>query len=281
MDYLKINFEEVRNGAMKSTFESLERGFKKFDIDFYLIGAFARDMWLNHLNYLPDRRTTLDIDFCIYINDQDQFRLLKNYLVEVEKFTQDDEPYRLHSKEKDIVDLIPFGGIEKNNMVYLDANPPMELSVFGNDQVLFHAQSLQLDNVEFKICTLPGLCILKLIGGTERPERRAKDLGDFYYILENYFDIAADTIYESNFDDLIDEDFEPSIAAARMLGRQLMEIMANQRALKNKVLRILKTLTGGFSNEEIDQMYLLEKKDTQIFRFKLINSIIVEINQSQ
>lgn len=277
MDYLKINFEEIRNGAMRGTFDSLERGFKKFDIDFYLIGAFARDMWLNHLNYLPDRRTTLDIDFCIYIHDQNQFRLLKSYLVEVENFTQDEEPYRMHSKTNDIVDLIPFGGIEKNNVVYLEGNPPMELSVFGNDQVLSHAQSIQLDNVEFKICTLPGLCILKLIAGTEKPERRAKDLGDFYYILENYFDIAADTIYEPSFDDLIDEDFEPPIAAARMLGRQINAIVANQPELRNKVLQILMVLTGGFSIMEIDQMHLSETKDAQIFRFKLIGSIITEI----
>lgn len=79
MDYLRINFEEMRSGEMKSTFEGLERAFKRFNIDYYLIGAFARDMWLNHLKYLPERRATLDIDFSIYINNHAQFEVLKTY----------------------------------------------------------------------------------------------------------------------------------------------------------------------------------------------------------
>jgi predicted nucleotidyltransferase len=73
MDYLKVNFDTMRNGAMKSTFDSLERAFTKFQIDYYLIGAFARDMWLSHLDYLPARRATLDIDFSIYIDDNSKY----------------------------------------------------------------------------------------------------------------------------------------------------------------------------------------------------------------
>jgi predicted nucleotidyltransferase len=277
MDYLKINFEEVRNGAMKGTFESLERAFKKFKIDFYLIGAFARDMWLNHLDDLPIRRATLDIDFSIYINDHSQFDLLKSYLVTTENFTEDNEPYRLYSKDKFIVDLIPFGGIEKNDTVYLNGHPPMELSVFGNEQVMSHASVLRQDEGEFKICTLPGLCILKLIAGFERPERREKDLGDFFYILENYFEIAADTLFEGNFDDLIDEDFEPKIASAKMLGRQFMPILTGAIKVKSKIIQILTSLKEGFSDGEIEQMYNLDKRDIKIIRFMLIKSITDEI----
>ena len=80
MDYLKINFEVLRNGEMKSTFDALERAFKKFNIDYYLIGAYARDMWLNHLDYLPERRATVDVDFSVYINYHEQFEELKEYL---------------------------------------------------------------------------------------------------------------------------------------------------------------------------------------------------------
>jgi predicted nucleotidyltransferase len=277
MDYLKINFEEMRFGAMRSSFESLERGFRQFDIDYYLIGAFARDLWMNHIETLPVRRTTLDVDFSIYISSHDTFIALKDYLKESEGFQADKEPYRLHAPDETIIDLIPFGGIERDHMVYLEGSPPMDLSVFGNMQVLAHAANIQLNGVDFKICTLPGLCILKLIASHEKPERLAKDLGDFYYILENYFEIAGDTIYESEYEDLIDEDFVPLIAAAKMLGRQLLPILNDSAVLKNTFAAILDKLKQGFLDPEIDQMYLHEPADQQIKRIKLVSILQQEI----
>ncbi|WP_291123589.1 nucleotidyl transferase AbiEii/AbiGii toxin family protein [Flavobacterium sp. UBA6046] len=276
MDYLKINFEEMRNGAMKTTFESLERAFKKFNIDYYLIGAFARDMWLNHLDYLPERRATLDIDFSIYINDHAQFDELKKYLVNEEGFIKDEEPYRLYASNQNIVDLIPFGGIEKDNIVYLNSNPPMELSVFGNVQVLSHASVIESADAEFKICTLPGLCVLKLIAGYEKPERRAKDFGDFYYILEHYFDIKNDEAFD-DFSDLIDEEFNPLIAGAKMLGRQMFPILNDSSELRNKILDVLESLQEKFSAIEIDQMFKHDPKNDKIKKFKMVAVLQIEI----
>jgi predicted nucleotidyltransferase len=280
MDYLRINFEKMRFGAMKQTIDCLERAFQKFKIDFCLIGAFARDIWMDHLNHLPFRRTTLDIDFSIYIREANQFNELKNYLEEHEGFKKTEEPYRLLSPDETIVDLIPFGGIEKNNMVYLEGQPPMYISVFGNTQVLAHSRTVSIANTDFKICTLPGLCVLKLISGHEKDDRYEKDLGDFYYMLENYFDIAADTLYEGCYEDLIDEDYEPYLSAAKMLGRQMSPILNESALLKNSILNILDKLKQGFNDIEIDQMYKLEKEDKKILRFKLIQCLMQEINIS-
>jgi predicted nucleotidyltransferase len=280
MDYLKINFEAMRFGPMRPTFDALERTFRKFNIDFYLIGAFARDLWLNHLEVLPERRTTLDVDFCVYIKSQQDFHALKLYLSQEEKFIADDEPYRMHAPDQTIIDLIPFGGIEQGHSVYLDGNPPMELSVFGNLQVLEHAEEIYLNDQTFKVCTLPGLCILKLIASHEKPERLEKDLGDFYYILDNYFEIAADTLYNGNHDDLIDNDFDPHVAAAKVLGRQLLPILKESSALATLFKRILNKLLGRFNAGEIDEMYVYEPNDLQIKRMKLISSLLGEIDGS-
>lgn len=261
----------MRYGAMKETFESLERAFKKFNIDFYLIGAFARDMWMDHLDDLPERRTTRDVDFSIHINKLEDFNTLKNYLQDEEGFSKDDEPYRLYAKDGMTVDLIPFGGIEENNMVYLDGASPMSLSVFGNMEVLSHAKSIQMETAEFKICTLPGLCILKLVSGHEKADRLNKDLGDFYYILENYFEIAGDLIYDGEFDDLIDEEFVPEIASAKMLGRQMKPILLESQELRDRIFAILDKLKQNFSEDEIDEMYKAEPKEQMIKRMKLLS----------
>ena len=43
MSFLKKNFELLKNEGLKETFEVLELAFKKYGIDYYLIGARARD----------------------------------------------------------------------------------------------------------------------------------------------------------------------------------------------------------------------------------------------
>ncbi|WP_113663999.1 nucleotidyl transferase AbiEii/AbiGii toxin family protein [Pedobacter nanyangensis] len=277
MDYLKINFEEMRNGVMASTFDSLERAFDKFNIDFYLIGAFARDMWMNHLEELPSRRATRDIDFSLYIRDIEDFQKLKDYLEVNEGFVKGDEPYRLFSPDQTIVDLLPFGGIEDDGVVYLDGKKPIDISVFGNMQVLNNAAIISTENREFKICTLPGLCIMKLISASEKSDRLNKDMGDFYYILENYFEIAGEKIFESPYEDLIDDNFVPKIASAKMLGREIKVILSESDELRDKVLILLARQKGGFSDEEITNMYIQEKNDNQIIRMKLITQLLLEL----
>lgn len=277
MDNLKINFEALRNGEMKGTFDALERAFKKHDVDYYLIGAYARDMWLNHLVYLPERRATVDVDFSIYISHHEQFDDLKAHLVLSEGFLKDEEPYRLYSHDQHIVDLIPFGGIEKNKVVYLNGNPPTELSVFGNAEVLNHASIIEQDEKNFKICNLPGLCILKLLSGNDNPDRFPKDMGDFYYILENYFEIAGDKFFDADYDDLIDDEFIPVLSAAKMLGRQMRPIVNESYQLKDRIKAIFNKIRDGFSNSEIDEMYAHNQKDTKVLRYKLVSILDSEV----
>lgn len=72
MNSLQLNFETLRQGPFKPVFEALEAGFREFGIDYYIIGAFARDLWLEDNKYLPDRRATLDLDLAIYIAEWKQ-----------------------------------------------------------------------------------------------------------------------------------------------------------------------------------------------------------------
>jgi len=44
---LKIQFDKIRQeGDYQELLEALERGFSKFGIDYYLVGATARDVWM-------------------------------------------------------------------------------------------------------------------------------------------------------------------------------------------------------------------------------------------
>lgn len=194
------NFERIKI-VYSNIFEALERALKKFDIDFYLIGAQSRDVWISHLDL--DFRTTRDIDFSVYIQDYKTWNDLTEYLIHQEGFTREEkEPYRFYLDQ--MVDLIPFGGIEENGEVVLP-NPDTELSVYGCKEVTEEAFVMES---EFKVITLPGLCILKLIAWNEKPDQRAKDWNDFLFILIHYHEIAGEQLFEGSHDDLFDDNFE-------------------------------------------------------------------------
>lgn len=55
---LKIPFSKIRDeGQFKEIFQTLERGFFKFGIDFYLVGATARDVWMKGvMTFRPEGR---------------------------------------------------------------------------------------------------------------------------------------------------------------------------------------------------------------------------------
>lgn len=270
----KTNFDEVRE-VYKGIFDALERALIKFEIDYYLIGAQSRDVWTNHLNL--DKRTTRDIDYCVYVNDLETWNNLTEYLINEEGFKRDEkEPYRFYYNR--IVDLIPFGGIEENGEVIL-TNPTTELSVFGCKEVTEEAVLIE---GAFKVVTLEGLCVMKLIAYNEKPGSRAKDMDDFYFIVKNYHEIVGEKLFDGNYDDLLEGDFEMRIASARMLGRHMNPILIKNEALKEKIINILQHQLRGFNENEINQMYQVrDNSDELVLKFKLVLETIKGIKDTE
>ena len=67
MSFYKINYEQLRQSPeISEMLGALERGFNKFGIDFYLVGAVARDVWMNGIYNIKTGRTTKDIDFAVH-----------------------------------------------------------------------------------------------------------------------------------------------------------------------------------------------------------------------
>ena len=270
MSYWQTNFDEVKE-AYSPVFEVLEKAFSEFGIDYYLIGAQARDVWTHHLNL--NARVTRDIDYSVYIGNYEEWNALNEYLL-AEGFSRDgNQPYRFYYKGFTI-DLLPFGGIEENGEVILK-NPTTELSVYGCKEVIEDAIII---HDKYKVITLPGLCIMKLLAFNERPDR-TKDMDDFLLILFNYHKIAGEQLFEDHHDDLIENDFELPVASARLLGRHMQSILNKNENLKNRIVAILKERLGKFSDEDIKQMYnVRDEDDKQVEQMKLISEAIRGIN---
>ncbi|OYD41772.1 hypothetical protein ACF3OC_17685 [Sphingobacterium cellulitidis] len=75
----------MRHGELKHIFDVLERSFNQLNIDFYLIGALARQIWYEKGNL--SFRTTKDVDYAVLVSNQDEYQRIREYLIDTEKFT--------------------------------------------------------------------------------------------------------------------------------------------------------------------------------------------------
>ena len=246
MSYYKISFNNWRQEAkISGLLDALERGFKKFDIDFFLIGALARDTWMG-LNNKKPKRTTADVDFAILLPDAKTFTELKEYLVLEEGFI----PYQGNSfvllwKDGTPVDLLPFGDIADNGTVRVEGTGFTTINVEGFREVYeggLPEMELETGN-HFKFCSLPGIVLLKFIAWEDRPEIRGKDILDISDILQHYFDIDSNNIYENHSELFIDDDAALMDIAATVLGRGMGAILKSNHAVANRVKAIIEVNT--------------------------------------
>ena len=71
---LKIPLNKIRQeGNYKELLDALERGFRRFSIDFYLVGATARDVWMRGLHEVTPKSATSDLDFAVMLKYSEQF----------------------------------------------------------------------------------------------------------------------------------------------------------------------------------------------------------------
>jgi len=276
---LKIPFNKIRSeGNYKEIFEALERGFSKFGIDFYLVGATARDIWMMGLHEKPPKRATSDIDFGIMIKDSNTFEELKNYLIEEEGFV----PYKENAfvliwKDKTQIDLIPFGELEKEGVATVKGTGFTSMNVEGFKEVFEQAsEEIQTEDQHFKVCTLAGIVILKLIAWDDRPEMRGNDIDDIAEIIKNYFHFNSDAIWENHSDLFTDENNLDEIAS-QYLGREIGKIISGNEKLITKVKGILEKGLRDNNSNNLDEL-LARKLDKNIdFSKSLISHILAGI----
>jgi predicted nucleotidyltransferase len=256
MNLYKAKYEQLRQQPeVSDMLFALERGFQQFGIDFYLVGAVARDVWMNVINNLPASRITKDIDFAVLINDKGTYPQLIQYLITNEGFA----PYKGNAfvliwKDKTQVDLLPFGNIEdEDGKVTIDGTGLTSISLQGFAEV--YGNGLPEINLEdkhqFKFCTLPGIVILKLIAYDDRPEIRGDDIKDICHILQHFFEINTEQIYEHHNDLFGNEDADLIHIAATVMGREMKTIAQRTPALQQRINTILQANTTDANNSPI------------------------------
>lgn len=238
---MNINFESLRNDSLKDILTALEAALEELQIDYYLIGALARDTWFVQEKKIS--RTTADVDFAIYVPEEKKFQALKKFLRDKWKFTQSIEnSFAMISTSGMIIDILPFGAVDFTGDVKIGG-------VVTNGFMEVYNKALQTvvanDHFEFKVPTLPAIILLKIIAFQDRPEMRLKDPQDIYEIIIHYFDLQSEIIYEKHAD-LFDHEQELLLISSRAIGREIAEIVSNNIVLKDRIYRFLESEIKNF-----------------------------------
>lgn len=248
MSYYITDFNKIRQEkSILKILEALERGFQKFDIDYYLIGAVAREVWMRGLKDITPRRATSDIDFGVLLKDSDHFDELKNYFIQTEGFSSYREnAFVLIAPGGRQIDILPFGEIEKEGKVTVKGTGMTTLYVDGMKEV--YAEGLPEvtfeDKITFKVCTLPGVVLLKFVAWDDRPEIRRDDLTDIADIIFHFFNIYDEMIWAQH-NDLFGDEKSLERISTRVLGREMGKILGRNDDLKERILGILSSNGNG------------------------------------
>ncbi len=239
----QVSLTELRHEGFRPVFEAVEQACSTIGISFYLVGAVARDIWLTGIHKIPAGRVTRDLDLALLIPDEADYWKLREEILRNGQFSEvRNAPVTLIYQGEVVLDLIPFGELEvTDGLVMLHRGEGVaSLQVNGFAEVFDEATEwVDIDErYHFRVCTLPGIVMLKLIAFDDRPEHRLKDLDDIAFIMVNYVDIVGDELYEEYFD-LLESGMPLTLMGARILGRHLQPLLARTRSLNERILSIL------------------------------------------
>ncbi|QEC78598.1 nucleotidyl transferase AbiEii/AbiGii toxin family protein [Mucilaginibacter ginsenosidivorax] len=225
--------------------KEMEPVFTLFGIDYYVVGAVARDIHLSADPGAAAIRKTKDVDLAILINNEGQFNQLKAALIATGNFSADaQETIKLFYRHSIEVDLLPFGAIEEPNRHVKLTDPSFVLNMPGFLEIYPFVEAIQVtDTMSIKVCTMEGIILLKLISNNDRPQR-TKDITDIEHIIRVYFDLYSGDIYEENFDIMDRYDTDQSdylqLVCSRVIGRKINHLLAGSDDLRERIKQIIK-----------------------------------------
>jgi len=156
-----------------------------------LIGAAARDFWLDRSEIKISVRTTCDVDLVCRVAEWKEYDRLFAALREQGELQPAPRGirHRLWLADEICVDIVPFGGVEDERGVF--AWPPdfeRTVNVQGFAAAFDDAMETVIGKARLRVIRPCWLAFLKMNAYTDNPER-TKDLNDLYFLVDNYLDL--------------------------------------------------------------------------------------------
>lgn len=213
--------------ALMRTLDSVA---KQLNIPYFVIGATARDILMEHVYGIATTRATRDIDFAVAVPSWEVFAILKARLISTGAFVSGEAPHRLlfgDGPEAYPLDLVPFAGVENNGEIAWPPDGDFVMNIAGYADA--HASALEVEiasGFSVKIVSVPAMVILKILAWTDRPERD-KHASDVVLLLRHYHEAGQfDRLYDDGADLLTAFDYDIELAGAALLGRDAQRDVA-------------------------------------------------------
>ena len=235
--------KELSNPELKSILQALNSFFQSKKIDFYIVGATARDILLTNLYGLIPERKTMDIDIAIAISDWKEFEIIERELPQREYFEKDS-----HQKQRFIhkgfyaIDVIPFGKIaQKDGNIYWPPDGVIAMSVSGFPEIAAATISVSIDNeFDIKVSSLSGFFLLKLMAWKDRYLSSSKDAYDIALILLHYLGINEQRAVQEHYDLYEAEPFDQIEASGRLIARDIKALIGRNKDTMTYLMEILR-----------------------------------------
>ena len=253
-----ISSENLNNPLLKDLLKELSEFFDAINVNFYVIGATARDIILSNLHDLTPERKTDDLDIAIAISDWNQFQSVEKNLSEKEGFTKSKEQkQRFIYKGIYVIDIVPFGDVTKDDgNIYWPPDETIAMSVGGFPEMANATIMVEIDG-EFTIAiaSLPGLFVLKLVAWKDRHLSGSKDAYDMALLLKNYLYINTERAVEEHYDLYETDEFDQIIAGAQLMARDAkLLIRDNKKTLEYLRAILTKEIKLAEGSQLINQL---------------------------
>lgn len=237
----EILYNALRTPAIQKIIHDLQQASTALGIDFFGIGALARNIWF--LSNQEQPRGTKDIDFAVYVPNFRAYQALKTKLVEEYAYTIiSTNNFCLLSPEQVPLDLLPFTAIEEQPKEMVVTRGLLTANFDGFQEVYDNGLlTINIEGDALKVCTIPAVVLLKFISYDDRSEQRPNDPKDIASILRYYPELEQEMIWEEYtfLYEQDEENYSPYYIGIVVLGYEIGKIIYQNKTLKTRLLNIL------------------------------------------
>lgn len=188
-----------------------------------VIGATARDILSVALTGEPPSRATADVDIAVAVPSWEAYDEVAAHL---DHTGRREHTYRVAGLP---VDIVPFGGIETSSRT-IDWRDGGRMSAFGLREAYDAAAEAALPGgVRVRVPSVAGVTLLKLMAWSDRRLETRRDAVDLQTIIGWYATgTLLDELYETHAALLEAYDFDPDLASAHRLGRDVAGVLGSE-----------------------------------------------------
>jgi predicted nucleotidyltransferase len=227
-------------------------------VEWFLVGAMARDVQLLHKAQVQTGRITNDIDIAVLVDSWNDFEILIEAIVESNLFELTSSTQKVRGSEfgpfaDKEVDIVPFGGIESvGSLLHWPPDGMTEMSVAGFSEALAATETVSFDDFEIRVPSVPALAALKLTAWLSRRNETTKDAVDFERIIRTYEHVVGvGRIYSEEEAEVLEAaEFNMEIVSAQLLGGDVRGVVSPS------TFRVIVALleSSDLRNKLMDQM---------------------------